>query len=741
MATRLHGILLDGLNKPLINATVVLLAKGNTITVLNGSEAIFRTDGNGSYNVTVQAGHYKVIIGPQGIEPYKAGEIVIYSDSPEGSLNGYLINWAPEEITPDVIRQVQQLVANSEEYALQAGRSAAAANTDATDARNSKAAAAQSSADALVYKNDAKASEAAAKQAQAGAAGSANTANQAVTTIQSLKSDVEQLKVDTKSIKDDAVDAAEVATQKSIESANSAALSGEKASEAELSATNSEASAIRAEEAAATAEGLFDKALLKENNLSDLSDAAIARENINVASKEEVFLKEDNFAGIADRAAAWLNVRPLGATPLSGDPVNDYDAATKRWTENLIGAGTVGPSMNGVMNFGVGQITLWTSRSYIPPYCVTADGQLLKRADWPELWAHAQQHGVVSDAEWLALQPGTQPSYRAKFSSGDGSTTFRVPDLNGVQNGSPKGLFPRGDSGLPGENGKVYEACAPNIEGQVGFPTKGAFGFGLMVGDPRGAFYNAGGTGSRFLDPQLATDSGGEVLGLSAHESDNVYGRYGVTDNIVPRNFVGVWIIRASGGFTAANTKWSVINGGKDVPSPNVNVYGGEISSEYHVNGKTRVKSSIITRYTENGEIIPIVRITDARGDTTSSYDRPVRDAYQVTNAGTGGQSLNIVKNFTRGWQTVSRRFPVTCPPQSATNWTWDFVSEGASTFTNYPGLSVSGESGNSADWDVKCEGMTPSRCSGFIHNRSSATLVVWVILIATGVIASTWKE
>lgn len=532
---------------------------------------------------------------------------------------------------------------------------------------------------------------------------------------QQIKNDTDAIKTQTQQIKDSAV--------------------------AETTSIRNEAFDARdmAEEHMFAAESAKNAADIAKTGAETARDAA--EQFASSVNPELLLHKNNNLSDLADRAAAWLNVRPLGSTPLSGDPVNDYDAATKRWTENLIGAGTTGPTMNGVMNFGVGQVTLWNSRSYIPPYCVTADGQLLKRADWPELWAHAQQHGVVSDAEWLALKPGSQPSYRAKFSSGDGSTTFRVPDLNGVQNGTPKGLFPRGDSGLPSENGKVYEACAPNIEGRVGFPTKGDFGFGLMVGDPRGAFYNAGGTGSRFLDPQLATDSGGEVLGLSAHESDNVYGRYGVKDNILPRNFVGVWIIRASGGFTAANTKWSVINGDKDVPPSNVNVYGGEISSEYHVGGKIRVKSSIITRYSESGEITPIIRITDARGESTSYYDRPVRDAYQVSNTGTGGQSLNIVKNFTRGWQTVARRFPVTCPPQSATNWHWDFVSEGASTFINYPGLSVSGESGNSADWDVKCESLTPSSCSGFIHNRSSATLVIWVLLIATGVIQSTWKE
>lgn len=275
MATRLHGILMDGLNKPIINATVALIAKGNTITVLNGSEAIFRTDGSGAYNVTVQTGHYKVIIGPQGIEPYKAGEIVIYGDSPEGSLNGYLINWAPEELTPDVIKQVQQLVANSEEYALQAGRSAAAANADATDARNSKAAAATSASKALTYKNDSKTNADAAKQAQSGAAGSANTATQAVTTITNLKKDVEKLKSDTQSIKNSAVsetqaikDAAvsettalkDAAAASATKAANSATEAGKQAGNAGTSATNAKNDADRAKTEADRAESAANNA-------------------------------------------------------------------------------------------------------------------------------------------------------------------------------------------------------------------------------------------------------------------------------------------------------------------------------------------------------------------------------------------------------------------------------------------------------------------------------------------------
>lgn len=297
MTIRLYGILTDGLNKPIVNATVSLIARSNTLIVLGSSEAIFRTDSQGAYNITVNPGHYVVIVGPQGKEPYKAGEIVLYADSPDGSLNGYLVNWVEEELTPDVIKQVQQLVTNSEEYALQAGRSAAAANADATDARNSKASAAQSASDALVYKNDAKASENAARQAQAGAAGSANTASQAVTTIQGLKSDVEQLKADTQGIKNSAVSETQAikdtavsettalknaAAASAAQASNSATEAGQQASNAASSAQSAAADAGRAEVAAGKAEGIIGKSLLKENNLSDLPNITAARETLLV---------------------------------------------------------------------------------------------------------------------------------------------------------------------------------------------------------------------------------------------------------------------------------------------------------------------------------------------------------------------------------------------------------------------------------------------------------------------------
>lgn len=56
---------------------------------------------------------------------------------------------------------------------------------------------------------------------------------------------------------------------------------------------------------------------------------------------------------------------------------------------------------------------------------VVAGGQLLNRADYPELWVYAQASGNVvgSDSQW--------PTNPGHYSPGDGSTTFRVPDLRG----------------------------------------------------------------------------------------------------------------------------------------------------------------------------------------------------------------------------------------------------------------------------------------------------------------------
>ncbi|QYC97255.1 tail fiber protein [Escherichia phage IME178] len=303
------------------------------------------------------------------------------------------------------------------------------------------------------------------------------------------------------------------------------------------------------------------------------------RQSYNVPTKDESLLTENNLSDLADRAAAWLNVRPIGSTPLAGDPVNDYDAVTKRWVENKINTGTVGPTMNGVMNYGVGDFHLRDSRAYIQPYEVVSDGQLLNRADWPELWAYAQMVGAIDDSKWLA-----DKFQRGKYSSGNGTTTFRVPDKNGVQEGSIRALYGRGDGGNSGANGQLFESAAPNITAAV--PSYSSTSYAQVFGSTAsGAFFvdNAifpNGDGDAIPSTgNIALSGRYNTLNFDASRSSPIYGTS--NDEILTRNFVGVWVIRASGGFVAANTSWSVKNADSSAPPQNTSVRGGEVVSEY----------------------------------------------------------------------------------------------------------------------------------------------------------------
>lgn len=324
--------------------------------------------------------------------------------------------------------------------------------------------------------------------------------------------------------------------------------------------------------------------------------------------------------GSADNAQAWLNIRPQGSTPLAGDPVNDYDAATKRWVENLVSTGTVGPSMNGVMNYGVGDFHLRDSRAYIQPYEVVADGQLLNRADWPELWAYAQMLTPIADADWLA-----DPLKRGKYSLGNGTTTFRVPDRNGVQTGSVRALFARGDGGNSSIDGTIMESFVPNIIGAIGFHGSQTNGSGATV--------LASASGSAYVDTaqdkyvnastlySSAAKSWGTVR-IDASRSNAVYGRNNLqTDEVLPRNFTGVWVIRASGGFTAANTQWSVVNGDTTMPGPGTTADGGSIMSEYRVGTAVEAEGRMRVRAVIGGAYYMRLTVTNLTTAASQAFD------------------------------------------------------------------------------------------------------------------------
>ncbi|WP_431226450.1 phage tail protein [Burkholderia contaminans] len=99
-----------------------------------------------------------------------------------------------------------------------------------------------------------------------------------------------------------------------------------------------------------------------------------------------------------------------GPTPAPGD--RSKALATTEWVLAAVSTATVG------------QI-VFEPRTLPRAGFLKANGVLVNRADYPALWAYAQASGtLVSDDEWRNQRWGC-------FSSGDGSTTFRLPELRG----------------------------------------------------------------------------------------------------------------------------------------------------------------------------------------------------------------------------------------------------------------------------------------------------------------------
>ncbi|WEX16290.1 tail fiber protein [Pseudomonas sp. G11] len=139
----------------------------------------------------------------------------------------------------------------------------------------------------------------------------------------------------------------------------------------------------------------------------------------------------------------------------------------------------------------VGSIVPWpVSRSTLPAGWIARDGQLLNRADWPDLWALVSA-SAVTDAAWLAA-PYTS---RGRYSSGDGSTTFRMPDTNAkhADGNTIAAMFLRGDgknsAGTAGlhaadqvQGMKHRTMLAASAGGQAGFTADAAITNGLVAG-------------------------------------------------------------------------------------------------------------------------------------------------------------------------------------------------------------------------------------------------------------------
>ncbi len=178
------------------------------------------------------------------------------------------------------------------------------------------------------------------------------------------------------------------------------------------------------------------------------------------------------------------------------------------------------PSIPGVPP--VGSVAWWSLRESIPPGQIPADGQSLSRAIFPDL-ARMVTSGkvpVVSDADWLA-----DPLKRGSYTLGDGTSTIRVPDMNGKAAGSLGALYVRGDG-----------ARTSSINGAIANDTNRSHNHGLGVYGP------TAGNSASFA-------SGGGVAVATYFTALNG------ADESKPISVHGVWTIQ---GFSAVSNVGSV---------------------------------------------------------------------------------------------------------------------------------------------------------------------------------------
>ena len=177
----------------------------------------------------------------------------------------------------------------------------------------------------------------------------------------------------------------------------------------------------------------------------------------------------------------------------------------------------------------MGQVLWWGgARSAIATRMGAMDGQILNRSDYPALWAFVSSGGypMVSEADWLAT-----PTKRASFSSGNGSTNFRMPDLNGVQASSIGAVTVRGDGahsgGAPGlvQESQNIEHTHSGSSSQDGAHTHMVSGTAAYAGEhshDSGVLF--GGSGSTGNVAAWNYGGGGVNTGIAGGHSHQVNG-------------------------------------------------------------------------------------------------------------------------------------------------------------------------------------------------------------------------
>ena len=427
--------------------------------------------------------------------------------------------------------EAQIIMSRSEAAASTSTTQAAAASGSASKAAASQSAAATSATNAKASENAAKTSETNAKSSETAARNSATSAASSASTASTQAGK--------------AADSAAAAAGSAAQAGTFATMATDKATAADKSATAADKSATAAAASAVTASDKASEAATSATNaaVSATSAAGAAEEAQGLISKAEYgFLERNKKYAVGDiayttqlPAGYYLECVTAGTTgntepTISVESENVNDGTVKWGVKNIQDASKLG--------LPVGFETFTTNPNLQAGWLPLLGGEYSRTA-YADLWEWVQtQNGyLIEESAWqskAAANSGNVPFY----SSGDGSTTFRVPALK---------CWVRGADSIS-EVGGYLAAGLPNLTGT----TKAAYGENNQttnVGALQTDIYTIGSANGR---QDGGNGSDGEpiqsaILTFNASKSNSIYGS---SDTVQPKSIVGMWLVKAYGTVT-----------------------------------------------------------------------------------------------------------------------------------------------------------------------------------------------
>lgn len=110
----ISGTLIDGAGQPVPDCQILLRALNTTSTVVVTTTASVGTNA-GRYRIEAQPARYEVTLAMGGWPPKKVGVIDVYADSPDGTLNDFLTVVSGDYLTPDALKQFEQMAQQARE--------------------------------------------------------------------------------------------------------------------------------------------------------------------------------------------------------------------------------------------------------------------------------------------------------------------------------------------------------------------------------------------------------------------------------------------------------------------------------------------------------------------------------------------------------------------------------------------------------------------------------------------------